>query len=732
MKHSIPSLVASLLLVLALVNNVAATPIGSLMNNFAPAPTKYGTSLHSASPPQQTNPARDTTPPAGEDFRATAPEPGPAPEIKLGDFEDFELENGLKVVLVENHKLPRVSYQLFVDVPLHLEGETAGAQEMLGSMLRRATSEMTKEEIDEAIDFIGASISTSGSGAYASTISKYKEQVLEMMADIVLDAQFPEEEFKKVKEDTKAGLAQQLTTPDAIVGRVRQAVVYGSDHPYGELMTEETLENIDLAAVKEVYDTYFVPNRSYLVMVGDLTPEEARQLAEEHFSSWEAKEVEVPEFDTPERPDGVKVAFVPRAGSVQSNVVVANPIELEPGTKEAIRAGLLDIILGGGFNGRLFANLREDKGYTYGAYAGTSEDPFVGNFRAYANVRNEVTDSAIVQFMYELDSIANKPISEQELMSAKMQTAGNFGRALESPQRIASFALNTVRYDLDRDFYPEYLQVMQNTSANDVSEVAQDLIDPENTYIIVVGEREVADKLGRFASSGAVEYYDVNGRPVDMSAMEVPTDVTPEQVLNDYLEAIGGREAAEALENVSISMEGSVQGQTMNQTMVTTNDGKMSSQTSMMGMVLADQRYSDGKAMVKQQGQVVPLPEEAVQAMGEQAVIFPELNYLQKLDSITVEGGELVDGKQAIVLAIGGGGGTAREYYDAESGLKLQTVRQQGPQTITQSYGDYRATDGILFPHELKLEGMAPFPIEMKVTELETNTEVDPSLFELE
>ena len=357
-------------------------------------------------------------------------------------------------------------------------------------------------------------------------------------------------------------------------------------------MTEETLENIDLAAVKEVYDAYFVPNRSYLVMVGDLTPDEARRLAEENFSDWAMRDVEVPEYATPERPDGVTVNFVPRTGSVQSNIVIADPIQLEPGTKEAIRAQLLNIVLGSGFNGRLFANLREDKGYTYGAYSSTNEDPIVGNFQAYASVRNEVTDSAVTEFMNELRTIADEPISDKELMDAKMQTAGSFGRALESPQRIASYALNTVRYDLDRDFYPDYLKVMQNTSINDVKEVAEEIVTPDNLHIIVVGDKAEAEKLAQFATSGKVNYYDVNGEPVDMEAMSAPTDATPEGVLNGYFEAIGGKDAALALENVSMTMEGTVQGQTINQTMVKTNDARMSSQTSMMGMVLADQRYA--------------------------------------------------------------------------------------------------------------------------------------------
>ena len=702
-----------------------------------PKPASTAPSAMTTAPAAATNdtvpdPAA-TTPAANaqDDFRRQAPEPGPAPEIQLGDFNDFTLDNGLQVVLVENHKLPRVSYQLFVDVPPHLEGDYAGAQQMLGSMLRRATTDMTKEEIDEAIDFIGASLSTSGSGAYASTISKYKEDVIKLMADVVLKAEFPETEFKKVKEDTKAGLAQEITTPDAIASRVTQAVTYGLNHPYGEQMTDSTLANIDLDVVKSVYDTYFVPNRSYLVMVGDLTPEEARRLATANFGSWQRKEVAVPTFPTPQRPEGVTVNFVPRSGAVQSNVVFSEPIDLKPGTKESIRANLMNIALGSGFNGRLFANLREDKGYTYGAYSSTGDDPLVGNFRAYANVRNEVTDSAVTQFLYELDRMANQPISEKELDNAKMQIAGSFGRALESPQRIAGYALNTARYKLDRDFYPNYLKVVQNSSLNDVSEVAGELITPKNINIVVVGDKAVADKLAQFATSGKVTYYDVNGVPVEMQESSTPVDVTPEQVLNGYFDAIGGKDEAMKITNVAVKMGGNVQGQTISQQVYTTNDGRMSTQMSMMGMVMADQRYNQGKASVSQQGQKIDLPDEAVEAMAQQAVIFQEATYLGMLDKVTVEGSETVDGKQAVILAIETPAGTVREYYDAATKLKLQTVRQQGGMSVTQKFSDYQPTDGILFPHTVTLEGMAPFPIEMKATEVTINGELEDSLFEV-
>lgn len=688
--------------------------------------------IASCSTPQQSS-ATATTPPMDQDFRAQAPAPGPAPEIQLGDFQDFKLDNGLQVILVENHKLPRVSYTLFVDVPAHMEGEYAGAADMMGSMLRRATSTKTKGEIDEAVDFIGASLSTSGTGASAGTISKYKEDILELMAEVVLDARFPEEEFAKVKSEAEAGLAQSLNDPGSISQRVRRVMVYGQDHPYGELTTEESLGNVNLDVVKDYYETYFVPNRSYLVMVGDLTRAEAERLAKASFSDWEAKEVPVPTFEDPARPDGVKVAFVPRSGAVQSNIIVGHPVDLEPGTTKAIQASILNQILGGGgFSGRLFQNLREDKGYTYGANSSLSTDELVGNFRAFANVRNEVTDSAIVEFLYEMDKISSEPVMPAELQRTKSQITGSFGRALESPQRIASYALNTIRYGLDRDFYPTYLKKVENTDINDLLVVAKEYADPANTHIIVVGDKAVADDLARFATSGEVDYYDVNGEPVDMDAMAAPTDLEPETVVMSYLDAIGGKEALMKVENVAMTMEATVQGQTVQQTMFKAGGDKFSSQTMMMGQVMMDQRYNDGKGSMSQMGNKRPAEGPQLAALEGQAKLFPELAWMESPENLSIEGTEMIDGKPAIVLAVKDGENTVRYFFDQETDLKVRSVAQQGPATLTTSFSDYQEVGGVKFPYTMKIEGAMPFPLEMKVTELEVNTEIDPELFKVE
>lgn len=667
-----------------------------------------------------------------QDFRARAPEAGPAPEIDLGEFQDFKLDNGLRVILVENHKLPRVSYQLYVDVPPHLEDQYAGTSGIMGDMLRRATSDMTKEEIDEAIDFIGANLSTDGNGAFASTISKYKEQMMEMMGKVVLDARFPQEEFDKVKDDALATLKASLADSDAIAGRVRSVVNYGPDHPYGELRTEETLNNITLDVVKDYYNTYFVPNRSYLVLVGDLTRKEAETMARKTFGDWQHKAVKTPEFDLPERPDGVVVNFVPRAGSVQSVINIGHPVELKPGSKEAIRASIVNGILGGDSNGRLFLNLREDKAYTYGAYSSASDDRLVGNFNASTSVRNEVTDSAVVELLYEIGKVSSEKVEDEELMRAKSQVYGSFGRALESPQRIASYALNTIRYGLDRDFYPNYLKKVQASSANDLLEVAEDIMSPENTNIIVVGDKAVADKLARFATSGKVNYYDENGRPVNMEDMAAPRDLTPERVIKKYVDAIGGMDAVKKINNYSIVMEAEVQGQTMSQTLYKEGGNKFSSQMTMTGMTMADQRYNDGKAKVTQQGQAAPSSPELDAVMKEEAALFPVVELMNKLDDVSVSGTELIDGKKAVVLNVKGVSGDSQHYFDMVTGLQIRMIKSLGSQKVTYETGDYQDMSGVMVPGTITLTGLAPFPIEMKLKEAKANTEIDQSLFSVD
>ncbi|MEM6725744.1 MAG: insulinase family protein [Bacteroidota bacterium] len=195
-----------------------------------------------------------------DNFRAQAPKPGEAREIKIGTYETFKLDNGLTVILVENHKIPRISWQLSLDYDPILEGEKAGYTSMAGDLLMSGTENRTKAELDEAVDFLGASLSAGAGGMFASSLTRHSQTVLELMTDVLYNPTFPEAEFEKLKTQTLSGIQSSKDDPNTISANVGDKLNYGGDHPYGELVTEETVNNISVDDCKAFYNNYYRPN----------------------------------------------------------------------------------------------------------------------------------------------------------------------------------------------------------------------------------------------------------------------------------------------------------------------------------------------------------------------------------------------------------------------------------------------------------------------------------------
>ena len=667
--------------------------------------------------------------------RSKAPAPASAREIKLGEPQTFTLKNGLQVFVVENHKLPRVQFSLELKNDPIKEGSKAGYVDMAGTLLGTGTKTKSKAQLDEEIDFIGANVSTYSQGIFASSLTKHTEKLLDLMTDVLYNPAFDPAELEKIKTQTLSGLQAAKDNPNSISGNVRQVLVYGKDHPYGEITTEKTVEPITLDDCKNYVNTYFRPNNAYLIIVGDIDIKTAKTLAEKYFGKWTKADVKTEAYTKPQAPAKTFVALVDRPSSVQSVINISYPLDFHPANPDAIKARVLNEILGADFSSRLMQNLREKHAYTYGARSGLSTDKLVGNFSASASVRNEVTDSSVYQFMYELRRITAEPVTDVELQQAKAAIAGSFGRSLESPQTVANFALNVIKYGLPKDYYNNYLKSLEAVTKEDVMAVAKKFIRPENANIVIVGKgADVADKLKQF---GEVKYFDFNGEPYTPSkASDIPAGITAEKIIEDYINAIGGEQKLKTLNAVKIVMKASVQGMevTISNTKKTAN--KSISEVSAGGMTFT-KVVSDGKDVsMMQGGQKLPLDDKAKGAIIAEGAIIPELVYKINGTKLTVTGIEKIEEADAYALEIVSAGGVKSfSYFDKTTGLKLKTVVTiEGPQGTTSqasSFQDYKEVNGIKFPHTL-VQNMGPMTIKAAVTSLEVNPTVDDSLFAIE
>lgn len=666
--------------------------------------------------------------------RSKRPEPGPAPEIKIGEYESFELPNGLKVFIVENHKLPRVTFNLYIDAEPVLEGENAGFVSATGELLRTGTKTRTKDKIDEEIDFIGASLETSANGIVASGLEKYKEKILEIMADIALNANFKQEELDKIKKQMLSSIAASKDDPNSIANRVSSVLMFGKNHPYGEPETEESVNSITLDKCKNYYETYFRPNIAYLAVVGDINKTKAKALVEKYFGKWIKKEVPRNSYETPKPPLINKVCLVDRPNSVQSVIAICYPTDLKIGSDDEIKASVVNLILGGSATGRLFMNLRESKGYTYGSYSRLKSDPIIGSFFAFAQVRNSVTDSSITEMLKEMKRIRNEKVSEEELQKAKNYLAGEFIRSLEQPTTIAKFAINTARFNLPKDYYKNYLKNLAAVTADDVLETAKKYIKPNNAYILVVGNgAEIAKNLTNFSLTGKIEYRDVFGNQYDPSLKKLPPGLTVEQVLNKYVEIIGGKENIMKVQDRTIKLSGSMQGMNISVTISQKYPNKLL-QIVDAGVFQQKTVFDGEKGKIEAMGQTQELTGDQLEALKGQALdaVLDYSKYGIKPELTAIE---TINGKDAYkVTLISSSGNKSTQYYDVESGYLIRTVSNvntpQGSFTQTMDLSDYRDVHGVKYPHKY-VQNFGPYAIELNVSSIEVNTGLADSFFEV-
>jgi predicted Zn-dependent peptidase len=657
--------------------------------------------------------------------RTKSPAPGKAPLIQVASPVKFTLANGLKVFVVKNTKLPKVTATLALDVDGFKEGDKAGLADMSGQLLQRGTTTKSKAALDEAVEFLGGSLFTSSQSASVSSLKSNFPKLMELMAEVILRPALSSDELEKVRKQTISGIESNKDEPDAISNNVMKKLVYGANHAFGEITTVKTVNAIKVDDVKNFIKTYWIPNNAYLVFVGDIDPANAKLLAEKNFGTWAKGTFTQPVYEKPATPNTTYVAIVDRPASVQSVVAIATTVNLTKGSPNDIPSNVMNNILGGGFSGRLFANLREKHAFTYGAYSSISPSKQIGMFSAEASVRNEKTDSSIQEILNELNIIRNSKVGDTELSRMKNYLAGGFARSLESPNTIANFALSIAVNNLPEDYYQKYLTNLAAVDAQKVQDVATALLNPAKMHIVIVGNaKQIAKGLEKY---GPVKYFDIEGNEV-AAPTEVKADasLTPTALMEKVIAAIGSKEALDNVKDVQLKGTANVMGQSLEMKQTIVMPGNSVTTMSMGGMAIMKQSVVDGKYSVAQQGQEAPITDDLKEGLDESATLVPEQLYLTKGYGLKIVGGEKVDGKEAIDLEVTTPSKkVSHRFYDAKTFLLVKTSKSEevpgrGTMTQQQFYTGYQTVNGVQISSE-QLIDMGQMKINVKYTDIKVN-----------
>ncbi|WP_159946797.1 M16 family metallopeptidase [Polaribacter septentrionalilitoris] len=659
--------------------------------------------------------------------RSKMPKPGPDPVIKLKKTRKFTLKNGLTVIMVENHKLPRVSASLTIDNKPYVEGDKAGVSSLMGSLLGRGTSNITKDEFNEKVDFIGASINFFSSGASARSLSRYFPEVLKLMADGVKNSEFTKEEFEKEVKVTLENLKSGEKDASTIARRVESVLNYGKNHPYGEFTTKETVNNISLEDVENNYKTYYRPNNAYLVIIGDINPRKTKKLVKKLFGNWEKGNIPNNEITKPTNVDHTEINFVNMPNAVQSEITVINNINLKVGDKDYYAALLANKILGGGGSARLFNNLREDKGYTYGSYSSIRANRYAASFRANASVRNMVTDSSVVEILKEVNKIRYKGVTKEELKNAKEEYIGGFVMDVQKPNTAASFALNIARFNLPDDYYENYIKNINSVTLEDVKKASLKYFKGDKARVIITGKgNDVLDNLEKVGYP--INYFDKEGNPTEKPEMTIPIPkgLTATKVINKYIDAIGGKDKIMEVNSIFMVANATIQGTPLVLTSKSALPNKSSQVVSVMGQVFQKSVFDGKKGYTEARGQRKDMAGKELETARAKTSLFEDLGYTDgKLLRV-----EPIDGKKAIVLQH-----MDKEiFYDLNSGLKIKEVKTvklaNGKEMkMPTIFSDYKEVNGVKFPYKIDQKN-GPMMLNFVVKELKINEGVTDKDFE--
>ena len=463
-----------------------------------------------------------------------------------------------------------------------------------------------------------------------------------------------------------------------------------------------------------------------MVIEGDIDTKEIEKLVKSIFSDW--KKGEIPAYTIPvtESVATTEINFIDMQNAVQSEIAVINNVDLTLGDKDYYSALMASNILGGGGTARLFMNLREDKGYTYGSYASLRQDKYAGTFRATASVRNVVTDSSVVEIQKEINRIRYEKVTPEELKNSKEEYIGGFVMDVQKPRTVANFALNIERYNLPKDFYANYIKNIKAVTLDDVQNAAIKYFRGDKARIIITGKG--IDVLKNLENTDyVIKYFDTYGNPTEKPAMTlpIPEGMTAANVIDKYITAIGGEDKVMAIKTTMMVANATIQGTPLVMTSKSSAPNKTSQEIAVMGNVMQKSIFDGEKGYSESRGQRTDMEGDDLEEAKEGNAIISDLNY----KSGTLLRIEPIDGRNTIVLKHKNN----EVFYDMETGLKVKSIKvTKGPDgadvKIPTLFSDYKEVNGVKFPYSI-IQKMGPMELNFEIQEIKVNEGVTDADF---
>ena len=450
-----------------------------------------------------------------KNFRQQAPLPLPARPIQIPQALETTLPNGLGVVIVEDTRLPLVSFRLaFRAGDAHDPPQLPGLTDLLTGLITEGTESLTSRQIADEVGRMGATLSAGANSDYttiaASSLAMFSDNILALVADVIRNPSFPANEVELIKQNTKESLRQQRAQPTFLATEMVSRVVFGQ-HPYSVVApTFESLEATTRDQVVDFHRSMFLPNNAVLVAAGDIRPDNLLKRIEDLFGDWKPGELPKGDFPVPPVRTTRSVYLVDRPGSAQSNIVIAN-IGITRTSPDYFPMLLMHTVLGANASSRLFMNLREAKGYTYGAYSSLDARRAAGSFRVSAEVRSVVTGDSVKEFFFELERIRDISVSNAEMFDARSYLTGVFPLRLETQEGLIDQLVQIKMFGLPNNYLETYRDSIQAVTAEDVQQVARNYIKPEEAAIVVVGDgAAILEQVKPY--SDTIELYNTAGK----------------------------------------------------------------------------------------------------------------------------------------------------------------------------------------------------------------------------